>query len=172
MMCIPCDPCPSSVRIRVVPACGTINSRFLNESRLSYGKTGWINRVNPGLAHGEDLTYRIIGLAMHVHSRLGPGLLESVYHRCLCYELAQAGIPFGRQVRLPIRYDDIEIESGYLADIIVRGEVILELKAVEQVSPLHEAQLLTYLRLSSCRIGLLINFNTVSLTDGIRRRVL
>ena len=128
--------------------------------------------MNSGLAHGEDLTHRIIELAMRVHSRLGPGLLESVYHRCLGHELSQAGIPFGQQVRLPIRYDDIEIESGYLADIIVRGEVILELKAVEQLSSLHEAQLLTYLRLSSCRIGLLINFNTVSLTDGIRRRVL
>jgi GxxExxY protein len=99
--------------------------------------------MNPGLAHGEDLTHRIIGLAMRVHSRLGPGLLESVYHRCLCYELSKAGLPFNQQVRLPIRYDDIEIESDYLADIIVRDEVILELKAVEQFSPLHEAQLLT-----------------------------
>lgn len=119
-----------------------------------------------------DLTYRIIGLAMRVHSRLGPGLLESVYHHCLCHELSRADIPFNQQVRLPIHYDNIEIESGYRADIVVRGEVILELKAVELVSPLHEAQLLTYMRLSSCRAGLLINFNTVSLTDGIRRRVL
>lgn len=128
--------------------------------------------MKPGLTHGEDLTRRIIGLAMRVHRRLGPGLLESVYHRCLCHELSEAGIPFGRQVALPIQYDGIELESGYLADIIVNGEIILELKSVERLSPLHEAQLLTYLRLSSCRIGLLINFNTVSLTDGIRRRVL
>jgi GxxExxY protein len=119
-----------------------------------------------------DLTCQIIGLAMRVHSRLGPGLLESVSHQCLCHELSQADIPFDQEVRLPIRYDDIQIESGYRADIIVRNEVILELKAVEQVSPLHEAQLLTYMRLSSCRIGLLINFNTVSLANGIRRRVL
>ena len=118
------------------------------------------------------LTYRIIGLAMRVHSRLGPGLLESVYHQCLCYELSQAEIPFGQQVPLPIRYGEVEIPSGYRADIVVRGEVILELKSVEQISPLHDAQLLTCLRLSSCRVGLLINFNTVSLTDGIRRRVL
>jgi GxxExxY protein len=83
-----------------------------------------------------------------------------------------AEIPFEHQVPLPIHYDNIEIESGYRADIIVRGEVIMELKAVEQISPLHEAQLLTYFRLSSCRVGLLINFNTVSLTDRIRRRVL
>ena len=128
--------------------------------------------MNPGLTHGEDLTRQIIGLAMRAHGRLGPGLLESVYHRCLCYELSQASLPFEKQVHLPIRYDNIEIDSGYLADIIVRGEVILELKTVERFSPPHEAQLLTYLRLSSCRIGLLINFNTVSLTDGIRRRVL
>jgi GxxExxY protein len=120
----------------------------------------------------SDLTYRIIGLAMRVHARLGPGLLESVYHRCLCHELSRADIPFEQQVRLPIRYDEVEIDSGYLADIVVRGEVILELKAVENLHPLHEAQLLTYLRLSTCRVGLLINFNTVSLTDGIRRRVI
>lgn len=128
--------------------------------------------MNPGLTHGEDLTRRIIGLAMRVHGRLGPGLLESVYHRCLCHELSWAEITFGRQVPLPIRYDDIELESGYLAGIIVNNEVILELKSVERLSPLHKAQLLTYLRLSNCRIGLLLNFNTVSLTDGIRRRVL
>jgi GxxExxY protein len=128
--------------------------------------------MNQAFVPDGDLTYRIIGLAMRVHSRLGPGLLESAYHRCLCHELSQADLKFDQQVRLPIRYDGIEIESGYLADIIVRGEVILELKTVEQFHPLHEAQLLTYLRLSSCRVGLLINFNTVSLTDGIRRRVL
>ncbi|MDB5402428.1 MAG: hypothetical protein JWQ55_4446 [Rhodopila sp.] len=128
--------------------------------------------MNQAFVPDGDLTYRIIGLAMRVHSRLGPGLLESAYHRCLCHELSQADLKFDQQVRLPIKYDGIEIESGYLADIIVRGEVILELKTVEQFHPLHEAQLLTYLRLSSCRVGLLINFNTVSLTDGIRRRVL
>jgi GxxExxY protein len=127
--------------------------------------------MSPTLIPGGDLTYRIIGLAMRVHSRLGPGLFESAYHRCLCHELSGAEIQFDQQVRLPIHYDGIEIESGYRADIIVRGEVILEIKAVEQFRPLHEAQLLTYLRLSLCRVGLLINFNTVSLTDGIRRRV-
>jgi GxxExxY protein len=124
-----------------------------------------------GLVHGEDLTHRIIGLAMRVHRRLGPGLLESAYHQCLCYEFCQDGLAFEQQVSLPIRYDDVEIESGYRADIVVCGAVILELKSVEKLSSLHESQLLTYLRLSSCRIGLLINFNTVSLTDGIRRRV-
>jgi GxxExxY protein len=124
------------------------------------------------LVHNFDLTGRIIGLAMRVHRRLGPGLLESVYHHCLCYELSQARIPFAQQVRLPIRYGDIELDSGYRADIVVADEVILELKALESLNALHDAQLLTYLRLGSCKVGLLINFNVVSLTDGIRRRVL
>ena len=119
----------------------------------------------------NDLTHRIIGLAMRVHRRLGPGLLESVYERCHCHELAKDGIAFQRQVPLPVPYDDILLDCGYIADIIVEGQVILELKAVERTQPLHEAQLLTYLRLSPCRVGLLINFNTVSLTDGIKRCV-
>ena len=122
--------------------------------------------------HNHDLTGHIIGLAMRVHRRLGPGLLESAYHHCLCYELSQARIPFEQQVRLPIRYGDIELESGYRADIVVADEVILELKALDSLNALHDAQLLTYLRLGSCKVGLLINFNVVSLTDGIRRRVL
>jgi GxxExxY protein len=103
--------------------------------------------MNRGLAHGEDLTYRIIGLAMRVHRRLGPGLLDSAYHRCLCHEVSREGIPFEQQVRLPIKYDDLEIEAGYLADIVVRDQVILELKAVEHLTSLHDAQLLTYLRI-------------------------
>jgi len=119
-----------------------------------------------------DLTHRIIGLAMRVHRRLGPGLLESVYEKCLCHELSKAGIPFQRQVPLPVLYDDIPLDCGYIADIIVDGQVLLELKSVERAQPLHKAQLLTYLRLSPCRIGLLINFNTVSLTDGIKRCIL
>jgi GxxExxY protein len=128
--------------------------------------------MDPGLAHGGELTYAIIGHAMRVHRRLGPGLLESVYEKCLCYEFNRAGTPFRRQVSLPVLYDAVQIDSGYVADVIVDDQVILELKSVEHILPLHEAQLLTYLRLSGCPIGLLINFNTVSLTDGIRRRVL
>jgi GxxExxY protein len=128
--------------------------------------------MSQGLTNGSDLTHRIIGLAMRVHRRLGPGLLESVYQKCLCHEFDKAGIAFRSQVSLPVLYDDVLIDWGYTADIIVDGQVILELKAVERTLPLHEAQLLTYLRLSPCRIGLLINFNTVSLTDGIKRCVL
>ncbi|HXA25904.1 MAG TPA: GxxExxY protein [Acetobacteraceae bacterium] len=128
--------------------------------------------MKPGLVHGGDITHRIIGAAMRVHRRLGPGLLESVYEACLCHELRRAAIPFDRQVRLPVRYDGVTLDCGYVADIIVQATVVLELKSVEHIMPLHQAQLLTYLRLTDCRIGLLINFNTVSLTDGIRRYVL
>jgi GxxExxY protein len=128
--------------------------------------------MKPGLTHGSDLTHKIIGLAMRVHRRLGPGLLESVYAKCLCHEIGKSGIKFRRQVLLPVSYDGVLLDCGYIADIVVDNQVILELKSVERILPLHEAQLLTYLRLGSCRIGLLINFNTVSLTDGIRRCVL
>ena len=128
--------------------------------------------MKPGLTHGSDLTHQIIGLAMSVRSRLGPGLLESVYELRLCHELDRAAIPFRRQAALPVSDDDVLLDCGYVADIIVDNQVILELKSVERILPLHEAQLLTYLRLSSCHIGLLINFNIVSLTGGIRRCVL
>jgi GxxExxY protein len=119
----------------------------------------------------NSLTHRIIGLAMRVHMRLGPGLLESAYERCLCHEFDRDVLPYARQVDLPMDYDGVLLDCGYRADIIVDTEVILELKAVEHILPLHEAQLLTYLRLSRCRIGLLFNFNTLSLKDDIRRRV-
>jgi GxxExxY protein len=112
---------------------------------------------------------QFIGAAMRVHRRLGPGLLESVYEACLWHELRRAAIPFDQQVRLPVRYDDVTLDCGCAADIIAHAAVLIELKSVERIMPLHEAQLLTYLRLTDCRIGLLINFNTVSLTDGIKR---
>jgi len=118
------------------------------------------------------LTQRIIGLAMRVHTRLGPGLLETAYERCLCHEFDQHPLPYARQVELLMDYDGVLLDCGYRAGIIVANEVILELKSVERVLPLHEAQLLTYLRLSRCRIGLLVNFNVVSLKYGIRRRIL
>ena len=128
--------------------------------------------MKPGLVHGGEITHRIIGAAMRVHRRLGQGLLKSVYVACLCHELRRAAIPFDRQGRLPVRYNDVTLNCGYVADIIVQSTVVLELKSVERIMPLHEAQLLTYLRLTDCLIGLLINFDTVSLTDGIKRYVL
>jgi GxxExxY protein len=124
------------------------------------------------MPENHDLTQRIIGLAMRVLTRLGPGLLESAYERCLCHEFDRNALPYERQVDLRLDYDGVLLDCGYRADLIVNREVILELKSVEHILPLHEAQLLTYLRLSRCRIGLLLNFNTLSLKDGIRRRIL
>ena len=121
---------------------------------------------------GDRLTQRIIGLAMRVHTRLGAGLLENAYQHCLCHEFDQHGIAYARQVDLPLNDDGASLDCGYRADVIVNNAVILELKSVEHILPLHEAQLLTYLRLSQCHVGLLLNFNTFSLKDGIRRRVL
>jgi len=126
--------------------------------------------MNLELNHNGDLTYEIIGLAMRVHRNLAPGLLESVYRRCLCHDLLLANIPFEQEVYLLIHYNGIDIASGYRADIIVRSEVLLELKAVERLGSLHAAQLLTYLRISRCRPGLLMNFNALSLV--VRSRAL
>ena len=126
----------------------------------------------PGLVNGADVTDQVIGLAMRVHTRLGPGLLENAYELCLCHELMRNGVAFRRQVEVPIEYDDIGIDCGYRADVIVADTVILEIKSVERLLPLHEAQLLTYLRIGRYRLGLLINFNTVSLKHGLRRCVL
>lgn len=124
------------------------------------------------LVHGSDLTNQIIGLAMRVHTRLGPGLLENAYERCLCHEFESHVVPYARQVELPIQYNDLQISCGYRADIIVADQVILEIKSVDRLLPIHESQLLTYLRVGKHRIGLLINFNTISLKDGLRRCVL
>ena len=120
----------------------------------------------------STLTHRIIGLAMRVHTRLGPGLLESAYEHCLCHEFDLHTVPYARQVDLPLTYDGTHLDCGYRADIIVDRRVVLELKSIPQLLPLHDAQLLTYLRLSQCRVGLLFNFNTLSLKQGIRRRIL
>jgi GxxExxY protein len=122
--------------------------------------------------NSDGLTKQIIGLAMRVHTHLGPGLLESAYERCLCHEFDRNALAYRRQVDLPLDYDGVHLDCGYRADMIVNDEVILELKSVEHILPLHEAQLLTCLRLSRCHVGKLLNFNTLSLKDGIRRRIL
>jgi GxxExxY protein len=119
----------------------------------------------------EALTRRVIGLAIEVHRNTGRGLLESVYDRCLCHALSLAGIPFERQVGIPIQYKGVPLDDGFRADIVVDGTVIVEIKSVAAILPTHEAQLLTYLRMSKMRIGLLLNFNTSRLTDGLRRLV-
>lgn len=120
----------------------------------------------------DELSNKIIGCAIKVHRTLGPVLLESAYEGCLCYELAQAGIPFRRQVELPVQYETVKIDCGYRLDILVDDQVLVELKTVEKILPVHEAQLLSYLKLSRYKIGILLNFNVEILKDGIKRMVL
>ena len=122
------------------------------------------------LIHAE-LTERIIGAAIKVHTELGPGLLESTYGACLQYEMEAAALRFETQVKLPIAYKGFHLDAGYRLDFLVEKSVILELKAVEQVIPLRRAQLLSYLRLSGLQVGLLLNFNVVHLRQGIVRMV-
>jgi GxxExxY protein len=117
----------------------------------------------------EELTHRIIGCALKVHSALGPGLLESAYGVCLEHDLRQAGLRFGRQVPLRIRYDDVVLDAGYRLDLVVEDQVVLELKSVEGVLPVHKAQVISYLKLGAYLVGLLINFNVEHLRDGIHR---
>ena len=119
----------------------------------------------------NDISGQIIDAAMRVHTALGPGLLEGAYEACLKYELEKRGLKVKQQVGLPVIYDGVRIDLGYRLDLLVENEVIVELKAVETLSPVHEAQLLAYLKLSGKKIGLLINFNVSRLKDGIRRMV-
>jgi GxxExxY protein len=120
----------------------------------------------------EQLTGQIIGAAIEVHKQLGPGLLENAYQICLARELDLRGLNFEKEVPLPIEYKGIQLDCGYRLDFIVNNTVILELKAVEKLESVHEAQLLTYLRLTRCKVGLLINFNGSTLKEGIVRIVL
>jgi GxxExxY protein len=120
----------------------------------------------------DPVSEKVIGAALDVHRALGPGLLESAYSECLAYELSQRGILFKREVPLPVRYKNVLLDCGYRLDFLVADHLVVELKAVEKIEGVHEAQLLTYLRLSGKRVGLLINFNVELLRDGIRRRVL
>ncbi len=119
----------------------------------------------------DQLTEKILGAAMKVHSALGPGLLESAYEKCLLFELHRIDLLAQAQVELPIQYDKIKIDAGYRIDIVVENQVLLELKSVEKILPIHKAQILSYLKLSQKRIGLLINFNVTHLRDGITRVV-
>ena len=123
------------------------------------------------MIENQQLTEPVIGAAIEVHRVLGPGLLESVYEQCLCYELHQAGLPFERQVGIPVTYKGLILNEGFRADIVVDRKVILEIKAVAAILPAHEAQLQTYLRMSGIPVGLILNFNASRLTDGLRRFV-
>jgi len=120
----------------------------------------------------NDLTYRIIGCVYKVHSELGPGLLESTYEVCLEYELLKADLKVERQKALPVVYDDIELDAGYRVDLLVNDEIILEIKAVKEIDPIHKAQLMTYLKLSGLTLGLLLNFNVRDMKKGINRVIM
>lgn len=119
----------------------------------------------------NEITQEVIASAITVHRALGPGLLESAYEGCLAYELVDRGLAVERQKGLPVVYRGVKLDCGYRIDLLVEGLVVLELKAVEKLDPIHEAQLLSYLKLSGCRVGLLINFNVKMLKQGIRRMV-
>jgi GxxExxY protein len=119
----------------------------------------------------NKLSERIIGCAIKVHRALGPGLLESAYEACLAHELTKAGLSVKRQVAVPIVYDGIKLDAGYQLDLVVEDKIIIELKSVETLLPIHEAQLITYLKLTDIKLGLLINFNVALLKNGIKRKV-
>ncbi|TMO99288.1 GxxExxY protein [Pseudoalteromonas sp. S3260] len=117
----------------------------------------------------DIITQKVIGCAIEVHKQLGPGLLESSYESCLMYELIQAGLLAECQVALPIIYKNVSIDAGYRLDILLPNKLIIELKAIDKLLPIHSAQLITYLKLSDIKTGLLINFNVTKLVDGIKR---
>jgi GxxExxY protein len=120
----------------------------------------------------DDLSGRVIGCAIEVHRTLGPGLLESVYRRCLAHELRARGLKYETEKLLPVRYKDLVLEGDLRLDLLIEGVLVVELKAVENLLALHEAQLLTYMRLAGVKTGLLINFNSRSIKDGLKRLVL
>jgi len=120
----------------------------------------------------QELTQEIIAAAMEVHSALGPGMLESAYEECLMFELQLRGLKAERQVPIPIIYKEVKLDCGYRLDILVNKSVVVELKVVDAINEVHEAQILTYLKFSGCKVGLLINFNVKSLKNGIRRFIL
>ena len=124
------------------------------------------------MLYDEELTGQIIGAAIDVHRELGPGLLESAYDACLCFELNLRKIEFARQVPLPVVYKGLRIDCGYRADIVVENKIVVEVKAVEDVIDIHKAQLLTYLRITGSQVGLILNFNTAVLKNGITRLAL
>ncbi|MBF2014447.1 MAG: GxxExxY protein [Rivularia sp. T60_A2020_040] len=117
----------------------------------------------------NDLSGIIIGCAMRVHTALGAGLLESAYEQCLEYELRKKGLNVGRQIPVPLVYEEVELDCVYRLDLIVENKVIIEVKSVESLKPIHSVQLLTYLKLTDCKLGLLFNFNVLHLKEGIKR---
>jgi GxxExxY protein len=119
----------------------------------------------------SELTHAVIGAAIEIHRNLGPGLREAVYEECLARELTLLNIPYERQKPIPLVYKDLKLECGYRLDLLIAGRVVVEIKSIEALAPIHESVMLTYLRLSGCSLGLLINFHVPVLKDGIRRYV-
>lgn len=126
---------------------------------------------HPGILDVNGTTESIIGAAIEVHRHLGPGLLESAYEECMCEELSLRKIPFNRQIALPVTYKSKKLDVGYRIDLLVNKEVVVELKTVESILPIHEAQTLTYMRLGGWQVGLILNFNVTVLKNGIKRLV-
>jgi GxxExxY protein len=127
---------------------------------------------DPIASRAEEVATAIVDAAIKVHRALGPGLLESVYEACLCYELSKRGITYRRQVSLPVRYEEVFIETGFRLDVLVDECVIVELKSTEAIIPIHEAQLLTHLKLANVRLGFILNFNVPLMKQGIKRMVI
>jgi GxxExxY protein len=119
----------------------------------------------------SELTHAVLGAAIEIHRNPGPGLLEAVYEECLARELSLLNIPYERQKPIPLVYKDLKLECGYRLDLLIAGRVVVEIKSIEALAPIHESVMLTYLRLSGCSLGLLINFHVPVLKDGIRRYV-
>ena len=133
-----------------------------------------MTEINQGIAterRENEISGKIIGAAIEVHKKLGPGLLESAYEECLCCEMQLRGIEFKRQVPLQLNYKGVVLDCGYRLDLLVEDKVIVELKSIEGLEPIHEAQMLTYLKLRNAWLGLIINFNVIMLKDGVRRLV-
>lgn len=119
----------------------------------------------------NEISQKIIGAAIEVHKQLGPGLLESTYETCLAYELKQLGLDVKQQIALPVVYKEVKLDAGYRIDLLIENKVIVEIKSVEALADIHTAQLLTYLKLKDLKLGLLINFNSVRVVDGLKRIV-
>ncbi len=124
------------------------------------------------MLYHKEITEKIIGAAIEVHKHLGPGLLESSYEECLFYEIKKSGLLVGRQLALPLIYKEVKLDAGYRIDLMVENKVILEIKSVEAINDVHRAQLMTYLKLSGCKVGMLMNFNVTRIMDGIQRFVM
>ena len=154
---------------RIVTTEDTESTEGIHESLfISSSVSSVISVVNTPL---DELTNRIIGYAIEVHRQIGPGLLESAYEAALCWEFEQAAIPYSRQVPLALDYKGHLIDVAYRMDIVVDDRVLLELKSIDKLAPIHEAQILTYLKLSGIKVGLLMNFNALTLVQGLKRFV-